>query len=80
MILYHTIRAFVISLILLPIQLLRIVFCIPFTILWFISDFLDWIIEEYFEWGNFNVVKTYKAVKKNSNSNEFHKWTGRRRA
>lgn len=69
MIFYHTIRAFLTTLVMLPFYLMAgigvwIAYLFSFT--------------EDIDLNQLNPFSAYKTVKKNMASGDFHKWTGRR--
>jgi len=78
---YHTIRVFLEELFKLP-------FAAFFTLLFVIALVFEMFFENIEDvcrklcpkmtLSHFNVFKTYKIVKSNENSTEFHKWTGKR--
>lgn len=69
MVLYHTIRAFLTAAFIFPFWLCYAFFSILSDIFSFAADI---------DFGYFNPIKTYKIVYKNKDSDEFHKWTGKR--
>ena len=74
MVWYHTIRAFLTALILFPFWIIGSVLDLLGFILTIVGG---WLVESY-DYRQLNMVKTYEIVKKNIDSGEFHKWTGKR--
>ena len=74
MVLYHLIRSVLCAYLAIPFILIGNIFYFFSEIFFTIADAIwdDW------SFLDLNPIKKYKNIKKNINSDEFHKWTGRR--